>query len=88
MCTGPVHRIDSYTDLSVDVTLRSGVKKTHGTICMLASTGHGRGRIGLHVEDILVSLVLSIIISCTFRIVAHEENQYSYVYNILGQFFF
>ena len=31
--------------------------------------------IGLHVEDILVSLVLSIIISWTFRILAHEENQ-------------
>ena len=40
--------------------------------------------IGLHVEDILVSLVLSIIISWTFRILAHEENQYSYVYKILG----
>ena len=43
--------------------------------------------IGLHVEDILVSLVLSIIISCTFRILAHKENQYSYVYKILGHFF-
>ena len=40
--------------------------------------------IGLHVEDILVSLVLSIIISWTFRILAHEENQYSFVY----KFFF
>ena len=38
--------------------------------------------IGLHVEDILVSLVLSIIISWTFRILAHEEDQYSYVYKI------
>ena len=35
--------------------------------------------IGLHVEDILVCLVLSIIISCTFRILADEKNQYSYV---------
>ena len=43
--------------------------------------------IGLHIEDILVSLVLSIIISWTFRILAHEENQYSYVYKILGHFF-
>ena len=43
--------------------------------------------IGLHVEDILVSLVLSIIIFWTFRILAREENQYSYVYKILGQFF-
>ena len=44
--------------------------------------------IGLHVEDILVSLVLSIIISWTFSILAHEENQYSYLYKILGHFFF
>ena len=36
--------------------------------------------IGLHVEDILVSLVIPIIIYWTFRILAHEENQYSYVY--------
>ena len=43
--------------------------------------------IGLHVEDILVSSVISIIISWTFRILAHEENQYSYVYKTLGQFF-
>ena len=44
--------------------------------------------IGLHVEeDILVSLVLPIIISWTFRILAHEENQYNYVYTILGQFY-
>ena len=42
--------------------------------------------ISLHVEDILVSLVLPIIISWTFRILAHEENQYSYVYKILGHF--
>ena len=38
--------------------------------------------IGLHVEDILVPLVLSIIISCTFKILAHKENQYSYLQNI------
>ena len=33
---------------------------------------------GIHVEDIyeLVSLVLPLIISCTFRILAHEEDQY------------
>ena len=43
--------------------------------------------IGLHVEDILVPLVLSLIISWTFRILAHEVNQYSYVYKIIGQFF-
>ena len=43
--------------------------------------------IGLHVEDILVSLILSIIISWTFWILAHEENQYNYVYKILGNFF-
>ena len=41
---------------------------------------------GLHHEDIVVSLVLSIIISWTFRILAHAENQYSYVYKILGHF--
>ena len=34
---------------------------------------------GKHVEDIfeLVSLVLSLIISWTFRILAHEEDQYT-----------
>ena len=34
---------------------------------------------GIHVEDIFefVSLVLSLIISWTFRILAHEENQYT-----------
>ena len=31
--------------------------------------------IGLHVEDMLVSLFLSIIISWTFRILAHEEGK-------------
>ena len=41
--------------------------------------------IGLHGEDIRVSLVLSITISWIFRILAHEENQYSYIYKILGQ---
>ena len=35
--------------------------------------------IDLHVEDILVSLVFSIIILWTFRILAHGKNQYSYV---------
>ena len=42
--------------------------------------------IGLHVEDILVSLILSMIISWTFRILHHEKNQYSYVYKMLGHF--
>ena len=42
--------------------------------------------IGLDVEYILVSLVLSIIIFWTFRILAHEKNQYSYFSKILGQF--
>ena len=34
---------------------------------------------GIHVEDIfeLVSLVLSLIISWTFRILAHDEDQYT-----------
>ena len=39
-----VRRIDAYTDISVDVTVRSGVKKTRGTTWMLASTGDGGGR--------------------------------------------
>ena len=44
--------------------------------------------ISQHVEDILVSLVLSIIIiPWTFSILTHEENQNSYVYEILGHFF-
>ena len=34
----------SYTDLSVDVTVCSGVKKIRGTAWMLASTGDGGGR--------------------------------------------
>ena len=42
--------------------------------------------IGLHAEYILVSSVLSIIISWTFRILTHDENQCSYVYKILGHF--
>ena len=42
--------------------------------------------IGLHVEDIFVSLVLSIILSWTFRTLAHEQNQDSYVYKILDHF--
>ena len=81
-----VHRTDSYTDLSVDVTvgLLSGVKETHGTMWMLACTGDGVEGIGLHVEDILVFLVLSIIISWACRILAHEQNQYNYVYKIPG----
>ena len=39
--------------------------------------------IGVHVEDILVSLVLSLNISWTFMILAHDEDQYSQVYKIL-----
>ena len=89
-----VHRIDAYTDLSVDVTVRSGVKKIRDStfhrkllhVCWPAPAIVVEG-IGLHVKDILVSLVILIIISWTFRILAHEENQYSYVYKILGQFF-
>ena len=39
---------------------------------------------GIHVEDIfeLVSLVLSLIISWTFRILAHEEDQYTDILSI------
>ena len=36
--------------------------------------------IGLHVEDILVSLVLSIVLSWTFRILAHEDDQYTVMF--------
>ena len=36
---------------------------------------------------LLDSLVFPITISWTFRILAQEENQYSYIYKILGQFF-
>ena len=39
---------------------------------------------GIHVEDIfeLVSLILSLIISWTFRILEHEEDQYTdFVYS-------
>ena len=89
-----VHRIDAYTDLSVDVTVSSGMKKTcastfrwqvlHGCWPAPAIVVEG---IGLHVEDILASLVLPIVISWTFRTLAHEVNQYSYVYKILGNFF-
>ena len=37
---------------------------------------------GIHVEDIfqLFSLVLSLIISWTFRILAHEEDQYTVLF--------
>ena len=43
---------------------------------------------GIHVEDIfkLVSLVLSLIISWTFRILAHKLDQYSYTqYKIVSR---
>ena len=39
-----VHRIDAYTDLLVDDTVRSGVKKTRNTTWILASTGDGGER--------------------------------------------
>ena len=78
-----VHRIDAYTDFPGNVTVLSGVKKTwqvlHGCCPALAMVVEG---ICLHVEDKLVSLVLSLIISWTFRSLAHEEDQYSFVYRI------
>ena len=42
----------------------------------------------IHVEGMfwLVSLVLSLFISWTFRILAHDEDQHSYVYKILSWF--
>ena len=77
-----------YNDLSINVTVRSGVKKTHGSTfhwqvlhgCWPIPAMVVEG-IGLHAEDILI------IKSWTFRIMAHEENQYSYVYEILDRFF-
>ena len=44
---------------------------------------------GINGEDLfyLVSMVLSFIISLTFGILAHEEDQYSYVYKTLSQIF-
>ena len=42
----------------------------------------------LHVEDILVSLVLSIIISWTFWILAHEEDQYTVMFTKYLTIFF
>ena len=67
--------MEAYTDLSVYVTVHSRVKKTrgsrihwqvlHGSWPAPAMVVEG---IGLHVENILVSLVLSLIISWTFRI--------------------
>ena len=43
---------------------------------------------GINVEDIfeLVSLVLFLIISWTFWILAHDEDQYSYVYKMTKNF--
>ena len=66
-CVYELHRIDAYTDLSVNVTVRSGVKETRSCIfhwqvlhgCWPAPAMVVEG-IGIHVEDILVSLVLSI----------------------------
>ena len=89
-----VHRRDAYTDLSVNVTVLSGVKKTRGSAihwqvlhgCWPEPAMVVEG-IGLHVEDILVSLVLSLIIFWTFITPVHEEDQYSYVSKIIGQFF-
>ena len=77
-----VHHRDAYTDLSVNATVLLGVKKTCGSTihwqvlhgCWPASAMMVE-EIGLHVKDILVSLVLSLIISWTFRILAHEEDQ-------------
>ena len=72
-----VHRKDMYTDTYTDLVLR-------GYWPALAMVVEG---IGLHVEDLLVSLVFSLNISWTFRILAHEEDQYSYVYKILSHIF-
>ena len=49
---------------------------------MLASTSDGGGRNTRQNIFELVSLVLSLIISLTFRILAHEEDQYTYFLSI------
>ena len=80
-----VRGLDAYTDLSLNVTVHPEVKETRGSTfywqvlhkCWPAPVMVVEG-ICLHVE-VLVSLVISIIISWTFKILAHEENQYSYV---------
>ena len=89
-CMYDVHRIDAYTDLLVNGTVRSEVKETRGSTfhwqilhgCWPAPAMVMEG-IGLHVEIYLSPMI----ISWTFRILPHEENQYSYVYKILGRFF-
>ena len=55
---------------------------------LLASTGDSDG-MNRHWRYILllVSLVLSLIISWTFRILAHEEDQHNFVHKILGRIF-
>ena len=53
------------------------IPSKHKTLVAMVVEG-----IGLHVEDILVSLVLLIIISWTFRILAHEGDQYTVMFTI------
>ena len=51
-------------------------------LCLLGWPAPAMEGIGLHVEDILVSLFISIIISWTLRILAHEEDQYTVMFTI------
>ena len=87
-----VHRIDAYTDLSVNVTVRSGVKETHSSTlywqvvhgCWSAPAMVVEG-IGLHIEDILVSLVLSII---KRAVTATPSTAFDNYYGLMRNFLF
>ena len=76
------------TQLCFNVGPASNVYQLHRTDAYTHLSAVVVEGIGLHVEDILVSLVLSIIISWTFRILAHDGNQYSYVYKIFSSYYY
>ena len=71
----------------MSVTIHSGVKETNGD--SLASIdwmldGDGGGRKTYYRYILTCLFVFSLILSWTFGILAHEEDQLSYVYKILG----
>ena len=84
---------DAYTDLSVSVTVLSVRKDIwkHDSLSslawLLASSGEGRNTRWKYILTCLLGSELSLIISWTFRILAHEEDQYSYVYKMLIHIF-